>query len=50
MSWTFEVAPGGEYYDQASHTWVITKIRRADTVTSMVPFIQLLSFIVYPPV
>ncbi len=35
MSWTFEVAPGGEYYDQANHTWVITKIRRVYEVAAV---------------
>lgn len=35
MSWTFEVASGGEYYDQASHTWVITKIRRVYEVAAV---------------
>ena len=35
MSWTFKVAPGGEYYDQANHTWVITKIRRVYDVAAV---------------
>ena len=35
MSWTFEVAPGGEYYDQANHTWVITRIRRVYEVAAV---------------
>lgn len=35
MSWTFEIAPGGEYYDQANHTWVITKIKRVYEVAAV---------------
>lgn len=35
MSWTFEVAPGGEFYDQANHTWVITRIRRVYDVAAV---------------
>ncbi len=33
MSWSFSVAPGGEYYDPATHTRVITKIRRVYDVS-----------------
>ena len=33
MSWSFSVAPGGEYFDPATHTRVITKIRRVYDVS-----------------
>lgn len=33
MSWSFSVAPGGEYYDPETHTRIITKIRRVYDVS-----------------
>lgn len=33
MSWSFSVAPGGEYFDPATHTRIITKIRRVYDVS-----------------
>lgn len=33
MSWSFSVAPGGDYYDPETHTRIITKIRRVYDVS-----------------